>query len=154
MFAVSVLLLMVLLPIVSIGNEHYILHSPAPLMLLVGKWFVFWSAGVRIFGAGLQQFFQPRFTAKEIFGIRSDDALLYVRELGIANFASGTVGILSIWQPSFILPVAIIASLFLGIAGIRHMTDKHRNQNQNLVMVTDLFVSLVLIGYIAYAVVL
>jgi hypothetical protein len=154
MFATGVLLSMVVLPIVSIGYERYFHHSPAPLMLLVGKWFVFWSAGVRIFGAGLRQFFQPRFTSEGIFGIRSDDPLPFVRELGIANFAAGTVGILSIWQPSFILPVAIIAALFFGIAGIRHWTDKHRGQKQNLVLVTNLFVSLVLIGYIAYAVVL
>ena len=150
MYAVSVLLSMVLLPIVSIGTEHYILHSPAPLMLLVGKWFVFWSAGVRISGAGLRQFFQPRFTVEEIFGMRSEDSLPFVRELGIANFATGTVGVLSIVQSSFILPVAIIAALFFGIAGIRHLTDKHRGQKQNLAMATGLFVSLVFIGYIAY----
>ncbi|MGO9317323.1 MAG: DUF6790 family protein [Terracidiphilus sp.] len=145
---------MVLLPIFSIGNEHYILHSPAPLMLLVGKWFVFWSAGVRIFGAGLRQFFQPRFTVEEIFGIRNEGALPFVRELGIANFATGTVGVLSIVQSSFILPVAIIATLFFGIAGIRHVTDKHKNLKQYMTTATDLFVSLALIGYIAYAVIL
>jgi hypothetical protein len=132
MYAVGVLLLMVLLPIFSIGNEHYIHHSPAPLMLLVGKWFVFWCGGVRLSFSGLWQFFQPRFTSEEIFGIRSDDPLPFVREFGIANFATGTVGVLSIVQPSFILPVAIIATLFFGIAGIRHMTDKHRGQKQNL----------------------
>jgi hypothetical protein len=154
MYAVMVLLSMVVLPILSIGNEHYILHSPAPLMLLVGKWFVFWSAGIRTCGAGLRQLFQPRFTVEEILGIPSDDALPFVRELGIANFATGTVGVLSIWQPSFVLPIAIIAAIFFGIAGIRHLTDKRRGQKQNLALVTDLFVSLVLIGYIAYAVAL
>jgi len=154
MYAVLVLLSMVVLPIFSIGTEHYILHSPAPLMFLVGKWFVFWSAGIRLSGAGLRQFFQPRFTVEDIFGIRNDGALPFVRELGIANFATGTVGVLSIMQSSFILPVAIIAALFFGIAGIRHVTDKHRNLKQNLAMATDLFVSLVFIGYIAYAVVL
>jgi hypothetical protein len=153
MYAVSVILLMIVLPIASIGNELYIRHSPEPLMSLVGKWFVFWSAGVRLSGAGLRQFFQPRFTVEEIFGTRSDEALPFVRELGIANFAAGAVGVLSIVQPSFILPVAIIAALFFGIAGIRHLTDKHRGRNQNLALVTDLFVSLVLIGYIANAVI-
>ena len=154
MFAVLVLLTMVVLPIFSIGTEHYILHSPAPMISLVGKWFVFWSGGIRIFAAGLRQFFQPRLTSEGIFGIQSDDPLPFVRELGIANFAAGTVGVLSIVQPSFILPVAIIAALFFGIAGIRHLTDKHRNLNHNVAMATGLFVSIVLIGYITYAVVL
>ena len=143
---------MVVLPIFSIGNEHYLLHSPAPLMLLVGKWFVFWCGGIRLSSAGLRQFFQPRFTSEGIFGIRSDDPLPFVRELGIANFATGTVGVLSIAQPSFILPIAIAAAIFLGIAGIRHATDKHRSPKRNLTMATDLFVSLVLIGYIVYSV--
>jgi hypothetical protein len=142
------------LPIFSIGNEHYIHHSPAPLMFLVGKWFVFWCGGIRLSFSGFWQFFQPRFTVEKIFGIRSDDPLPFVRELGIANFATGTVGDLSIVQSSFILPVAIIAALFFGIAGIRHVTDKHKNLKQNMATVTDLFVSLVLIGYIAYAVIL
>jgi hypothetical protein len=153
MYAVSVILSMVVLPILSIGYEHYIHHSPAPLMLLVGKWFVFWSGGIRILGASLRQFFQPRFTVEEIFGIRNDGALPFVRELGIANFAAGTVGVLSIVQSSFILPSAIIAALFFGIAGLRHLTDKHRSRNQNLAMITALFVSLVLIGYIAHVVI-
>jgi hypothetical protein len=143
---------MVVLPICSVGNEHYILHSPAPLMLLVGKWFVFWSAGIRLSSAGLWQFFRPRFTSEGIFGIRSDDPLPFVRELGVANFATGTVGVLSIARPSFILPIAIAAAIFFGIAGIRHATDKHRSPKQNLAMVTGLFVSLVLIGYITYSV--
>jgi hypothetical protein len=154
MYVVGVLLLMFVLPIVSIGNEHYILHSSAPLMLLVGKWFIFWSAGIRLSSAGLRQLFQPRLTTEEIFGIKSDDALPFVRELGVANLATGTVGVLSIVQSSFILPIAIIAALFFGIAGIRHLTDKHRGQKQNLALATDLFVSLVLIGYITYAVAL
>jgi hypothetical protein len=153
MYAVSVILSMVLLPIFSIGYEHYLRHSPAPLMLLAGKWFVFWSAGIRICGAGLRQFFQPRFTSEGIFGIHSDDPLPFVRELGIANFAAGTIGVLSIVQPSFILPSAIVAAIFFGIAGIRHLTDKHRSRNQNLAMITALFVSLVLIGYIAHVVI-
>jgi hypothetical protein len=153
MYAVSVVLFMVVLPIFSIGSEHYIHHSPAPLMLLVGKWFVFWSAGIRLASAGLWQFFRPRFTSEGIFGIRSDEPLPFVRELGIANFAAGAVGVLSIVQSSFILPGAIIAALFYGIAGIRHATDKHRGQKQNLALATGLFVSLVLVGYIATVVI-
>lgn len=106
MYVAAILLLMVVLPIVSIGNEHYLHHASTPLMLLAGKWFAFWSAGIRLFTAGLRQLLQPRFTVEAIFGIRSDDPLPFVRELGIANIASGTVGILSIVQQSFVLPAA------------------------------------------------
>src|SRR6204780_2855999 len=115
MYLLIVLLLMLVLPASSIYVEHSYLHSTAPLMMSVGKWFVFWSAGVRLVLAGLRQFFQPRFTSEQIFGIKSDDALPIVRELGVANFATGVVGIASLAKPSFVLPVAIAGAIFCGV---------------------------------------
>ena len=150
MYLLSVLLLMVLLPIISIGEEHFYLHSALPPMSLVGKWFVFWSAGIRLFFAGVRQFLQPRFTTEQIFGIRSEDALPFVRELGAANLGTGIIGIASLAKPSFILPVAITATVFYGIAGIRHAADRGRTRNQNIAMMSDLFASLVLVTYIGF----
>jgi len=149
-YLLSVLLLMVVLPILSIGEEHFYLHSALPLMSLVGKWFVFWGAGIRLFFAGLSQFFRPRFTAERILGIRSEDSLLFVRELGAANLGTGIVGIASLAKPSFVLPAAVAAAVFFGIAGIRHATDRCRTRNQNVVLISDLFVSLVLVAYIGF----
>jgi len=140
---------MLVLPVGSIYAEYSYLHSTTPLMLLVGKWFVFWSAGVRLFLAGLRQFFQPRFTAEQILGIKSDEALPLVRELGAANFASGVVGIASLAKPSFTLPVAIAAAIFYGIAGIRHVAGSNRTRNENIAMISDLFVALILALYLA-----
>jgi hypothetical protein len=148
MYVLTVILLMLVLPAGSIYLEH--LHGAAPLMLLVGKWFVFWSAGVRLFLAGLRQFFQPRFTSEQIFGIKSDDALPLVRELGIANFATGVVGLASLLQPGFVLPVAIASGIFYGIAGIRHTATSHRTGNETIAMISDLFIFLVLAAYVAW----
>jgi hypothetical protein len=149
-YLLIVVLLMLVLPVGSVYVEHFHLHSTAPLMLLVGKWFVFWSAGVRLFLAGLRQFFQPRFTSEQIFGIKSDDALPLVRELGVANFALGVIGITSLAKPSFTPPVAIAAAIFYGIAGIRHVAESGRTRNENLAMISDLFIFLVLAAYIAF----
>jgi len=150
MYLLIVLLLMLVLPAGSIYVEHSYLHSTAPTMLLVGKWFVFWSAGVRLVLAGLRQFFQPRFTSEQIFGIKSDDALPLVRELGVANFATGVVGIISLAKPSFILPVAISATIFYGVAGIRHVAESDRTRNENVAMISDLFIALILAAYIVF----
>jgi hypothetical protein len=149
MYFLSVLLLMLVLPAGSIYWEH--LHGAVPLMLLVGKWFVFWSAGVRLTLAGLRQQFQPRFTSKEIFGIESDDALPIVRELGVANLATGVVGLLALARPGFVLPVAIAAAIFYGLAGVRHIASGHRNANENIALFSDLFAALVFAAYIAFA---
>jgi succinate dehydrogenase/fumarate reductase cytochrome b subunit len=148
MYFISVVLLMLLLPAGSIWAEHSWFHSTAPLMLLAGKWFVFWSAGVRLLLAGVRQYFQPRFTSEKIFGIASDDALPIVRELGVANFATGVVGTASLARPDFVLPVAIAAAIFYGIAGIRHVSDRDRNANQTIAMVSDLFAALIFAAYV------
>ena len=153
MYVLIVVLLMLVLPVGSIWAEHTYVHSTLPLLWLIGKWFVFWSAGVRLGLAGLRQFFQPKFTAEEIFQIKEDAVLPLVRELGVANFAIGTVGILSLAKPSFVLPVAIYAALFYGIAGIRHVAEHDRSRNENVAMVSDLLVSLVFAFFVAYAVV-
>jgi hypothetical protein len=150
MYLATVVLLMAVFPIGSIGVDHFYFHSAAPVMLLVGKWFVFWAAGVRLFAAGLRQYFQPRFTAEQIFHITSADALPIVRELGVANFATGIAGMASLAKPSFILPVAIIAGIFYGVAGIRHSAEKGKSKNENIAMISDLLVFLVFAGYLGF----
>jgi hypothetical protein len=150
MYLLTVILLMFVFPVGSIYAEHTHFHSAAPLMLLMGKWFVFWGAGVRLLLAGLRQFFQPSFTARQIFHIESDDALPIVRELGVANFATGIVGMISLIRPEFVLPVAISAGLFYGIAGIRHAAEKGRSGNENIAMISDLFVSAVFAASVVF----
>ncbi len=150
MYLMTVLLLMAVFPIGSIGVDHFYFHNSTPLMFLVGKWFVFWAAGVRLFAAGLRQFFQPRFTAEEIFHITNADALPVVRELGVANFATGITGMASLAKPGFVLPVAIIAAIFYGVAGIRHVAEKGKSGNEKIAMVSDIIVFLVFAGYVTF----
>jgi hypothetical protein len=148
MYLIIVLLLMAVFPICSIGAEH--VYHPVPLMPLVGKWFVFWGAGVRFSLAGLRQILQPRFTAEKIFHIKSDDVLPFVRELGVANLSIGIVGVASLFRPDFVLPIAIIATMFYGVAGLRHATDRVRGKNQNIAMVSDILVSLIYLAYLVF----
>jgi hypothetical protein len=151
MYFVTVTLLTFVLPVASILLDHAMSATAVAWFALIGKWFVFWSAGVRLILAGLRQFFQPGFTARDIFGLRSDDALPIVRELGIANFGTGIVGALALAKPTFVLPVAISAAIFYGIAGVRHALDTERTLNQTVAMVTDLFVCLALLTYLGSA---
>ena len=148
MYRLSVLLLTVLLPLASLAVEHFFLGSPLSLPALLGKWFVFWAAGIRLFTAGLRQLFQPQFTSKHIFHIETDQVLPLVRELGIANLAMGTAGVISLWKPTFVLPIAIVGAIFYGIAGINHAREQGRSTNETVAMTTDLLVSIVLIAYV------
>jgi hypothetical protein len=147
MYIAIVALTMFLMPAASIIIEHA-LNPSMSIIFLVGRWFVFWSVGVRLGLAGLRQFFQPAFTAREIFHMRSDEALPVVRELGAANFATAVVGLASLPVPTFVLPVSISAAIFYGVAGIRHLAERDRSLNENIAMVSDLFLFLVLAVFV------
>jgi hypothetical protein len=148
MYLSIVVLTMLLLRGGSVLLDHA-LHPHAVWMGLIGKWFVFWGVGVRLGLAGGRQLLQPRFTAREIFHMSGDEALPLVRELGVANLATAVVGLASLAAPSFVLPIAISAGLFYGVAGVRHVGERGKAFNETLAMMSDLFMAAVLAAYIA-----
>lgn len=151
MYIASVLLLTLILPLGSVAVDREVLGNALPLMLLVGKWFVFWAGGVRLAVAGLRQSLEPRFTAEAIFGIAGDEPLPIVRELGMANIAMGVVGILAVPMPAFVLPAAIASGLYYLLAGIGHIRHGGRNAPRTVAMVTDLIAAAALLGYVGWA---
>ena|SRR5579862_6100488 len=145
MYYAAVVILMFAFPLLSIRIEA--VHGAAPLSLaLVGKWFAFWSVGVRLLLAGLRQVFQPMYTAREILGLEGSESLILVRELGFANLAIGSVGVLSLLVPSWRLAAAVAGGVFYGLAGINHARQPHRNRLENVAMVSDVFVAVVLLS--------
>lgn len=150
MYIAVVALLMFVLPLGSAVAERA-LHAAVPFMALTGKWFVFWAAGVRLVLAGARQLLQPEFTARNIFKIEGSDAFPLVREIAAANLALGAVGVASLWRQDFILPIALAAAIFYGIAGFRHLLERGRSLNETMAMTSYLFVFIVLAAYAAYA---
>ncbi|MDM0105120.1 hypothetical protein QTH97_09270 [Variovorax sp. J22R24] len=146
MYYAIVAALMLVFPLASILVDASV-HQVQPGWFLVGKWFVFWAVGVRLFLAGLRQILQPRYTAEKILGIRGDDVLLVVRELGFANASIGIVGILSIVATGWVVAAALAGGVFYGLAGINHALQGHRNRLENVAMASDLFAAVVLLGY-------
>jgi len=150
MYIAVVALLTFVLPL----GSAFVEHAPpgaAPFMGLIGKWFVFWAAGVRLALAGARQLFQPEFTARQIFKIEGSDALPLVREIGAANLALGAVGAASLWRPDFIPPIALVGTIFYGIAGFRHALETGRTLNETVAMGSDLFVFIMLAAYAVHA---
>lgn len=148
MYVIVVALTMLILPIASIAIEHFV-HPELALLLLVGRWFVFWGIGARLGLAGIRQLFQPAFTAQQIFDIDHPGALVLVRELGLANIASALVAILSLWKPGFVLPAAIAGAIFYAGAGALHVAARERSRNENIAMTSDLFMAIVLLLFAA-----
>ena len=152
MYFLTIVLLMFVFPIASVLTEFIFFRSNAEVVFLIGKWFVFWAVGVRLFLAGMRQSLNPRFTAEEIFGIKADEPLIIVQELGFANLSIGLLGIITIFNGLWIMPSAIAGCLFYGLAGIRHLTKKERNPFERGAMLSDLFIFIVLIIYFFVAI--
>ncbi|MDM0012459.1 hypothetical protein QTH87_08440 [Variovorax sp. J22P168] len=150
MYFISVAGLMFVFPLLSIAIDA-IQHSVPVGMALIGKWYVFWAVGLRLLLAGLKQILQPRYTAEKILGIKGDEALLLVRELGFGNLSIGIVGSLSLFFPGWVLPAALVGGVFYLLAGINHALQGHRNKLENVAMLTDLFAGVLLLGFCGWS---
>ena len=144
MYLAIVTALMLVLPVGSIGLEAVMgVHGLSAL--LVAKWFVIWSVGVRLFLAGLRQIVQPRYTAEVILSLKHEESHILVRELGFANLAVGLSGLASWLFPAWVPAMALTGGVFYALAGINHLRQAHRSKLENIAMLSDLFVGLVLL---------
>ena len=141
MYYLVVLLTTLVLPVASIAVDAH-RTGGTELTLLIGKWFVFWGIGVRLFIAGLSQLTRPAFTAREILGIEAGNAGPLVAELGTANVGLGLIGIISLWRTGWTTPAALAGGLFLAVAGCVHARAESRTRKETVAMVTDLVVAL------------
>jgi len=147
-YILIVISLMFVFPIISIITEIFFFKSASGTIFLVGKWFVFWGVGMRFFTGGLRQSITPKFTAEKIFEFKTSEPLVIIQELGFANLSLGMLGILTIFNSSWIMPSAIVGCMFYCMAGIKHLTRKERNLSENVAAYSDLWMFLVLLVYI------
>ena len=147
MYFASVILLLFVLPVVSISAETLLSHH-AMSMVLVGKWFVFWGAGIRLLLAGIRQVLQPRFTAEEIFGIHDTSSFAIVREVGLANLSMGFLGICSLLRVGWLVPAAVVGGLYYGLAGVGHVFGRDKNPKEYMAMISDGFIFIVLLVFV------
>ena len=147
MYIALVLKLMLILPVSSVVVGRNFFNSNAGILLLAGRWFVFWGVGIRLISAGARQVMNPGFTAETILGLKTTESWLVLRELGFANIAIGTVALGSVYAHSWLTPSAVAGAIFYGLAGTNHLVQKSRNRLQNLAMLSDLFICGLLCSY-------
>src|ERR1700689_693639 len=138
MYFIFVTLFLFVLPVISVFVEALLRSGSADLVLLAGKWFVFWGVGVRLFIAGVRQVAQPQFTAESIFAIKDRAALPIVREVGFGNLSMGTLGLASLVMPGFLIAAAIVGALYYGLAGVGHMVRSRKTFNGWAALISDL----------------
>lgn len=141
-------MLLLIFPLASIAAEAIRFGHSIIDLALIGKWFVFWAVGVRLFLAGVRQVLQPSFTAVEIFEIHEPKALAIVRELGFANVSMGLLGLCSLWHKEWLIPAAIVGGLYYGFAEVGHVPQPHKNAKEYTAMISDGFAFLVLLAFV------
>ncbi|WP_460995514.1 DUF6790 family protein [Spirosoma harenae] len=151
-YSIAVILLMFVLPLSSIFIDLFVNKVPFPVMNLVGKWFLFWAVGIRLFTAGIRQAINPAFTAQDIFHLTTRESFVIIRELGFANICLGLMAILSAYVPAAQVIVACGGGLFFGIAGITHLVKKPVSPNEWLAMISDIFIAVVMLAFLLFSV--
>ncbi|MDE2284212.1 MAG: hypothetical protein KGK33_06320 [Hyphomicrobiales bacterium] len=95
---------------------------------------------MRLFIAGARQTARPRFTTEDIFALKDPAAYpVVVREVGFGNLAMGALGLLTLPFASFLVPSAIVAGLYYGLAGLGH-AFRQRNAEGQIAMISDFLV--------------
>lgn len=150
MYLLIIIATLFVLPVACILFEMTVVSGDAGLMVLVGKWFVFWAGGIRLLLAGMMQIFKPEYTAQKIFDIKDREAFKIVAELGFGNVSIGTICALSILFPAWVTPAALASGLFYGLAGGQHVLNQGRSQKENVALISDLGISAVLALFLVW----
>jgi hypothetical protein len=149
-YTLTVVLLLLVLPVVSIFIEYFADPRPHDVMWLIGKWFTFWGCGVRLFTAGVMQVSKPQFTAGSIFNLHDPAAQGLVREIGFGNLSMGTLGLVSLIAHSWVVPAAVAGGIYYGLAGLGHLMRSERNAHEQVALVSDLLIAALLAAFAFY----
>lgn len=146
MYVAVVLLQTLILPLAS-GTVELVASGGDPI-LVFGRWFLFWGVGTRLVLAGAVQVVRPAFTMRDILGHADPGTLVVVQELGFANLAMGTLGVIGAFTPDWWAAAAIPGAIFLGQAGLRHVLRPEKGLEERVATWTDLLVAAVMVVFL------
>lgn len=133
---VAVLLaLTVLLPLVSVAVARVSVPESA-LLPLVGRWFVFWAAGLRLFLDGAGQLFRRR-------------AAGFRPEAAVAALAIGATGLMAVHRTHWTPAAAMAGGIFLGGLALVRLAQGGRSRAATAGAAGDLFAAAMLGVYLA-----
>lgn len=100
---------------------------------------VFFMGGIQGFWLGIAYLFFPAYSAKQIGWISNG----FQTEMGATNLALGVTGVMSWWNPSWLMPIALIVAILSAGRAYARFKDILVNNNRTLANMysTDLLVS-------------
>jgi hypothetical protein len=153
---VSVFLNILILPVLSIIINliiNYRKNISGNVYEIAGKWFIFWSLGIRLVIAGLMQLFNPAYTNSLLQLGLSD--FIVIRELGLANFSIGLLCTISFIKKSLRGYVCLYMFIFFTGASILHILRIDSiNFDEFITLVTNIILVIISLYGIIYSLII
>jgi hypothetical protein len=148
LFTVWCIALIAVLPIAAAALESRA-DQQALSWPIYWKWFIFWGVGIRLFFKGVKLASTPQFTGLSLSSFKNRESYLLLLELGFANMALGSMGILSVINDQWRLIAAIAGAIYFGLADMLRLLKKPAGRHELVALVYNL---LVFVGLVAYMV--
>jgi hypothetical protein len=113
------------------------------------KWFIFWGVGIRLFFKGIKLASTPQFTGLSLSSFKNRESYLLLLELGFANMALGSMGILSLINDQWRLITAIAGAIYFGLADMLRLLQKPNGRHELVALIYNI---LVFSGLVAFMV--
>ena len=111
------------------------------------KWFIFWGVGIRLFFKGVRLASTPQMTGLSVSSFRSRESYLLLLELGFANMALGSMGILSVINDQWRLIAAIAGAIYFGLADMLRLLKKTDGRHERVALIYNILVFLGLVAF-------
>ncbi|PVD52239.1 hypothetical protein DC498_10980 [Terrimonas sp.] len=134
--------LLTALPVLSVIAEHQFHHTDVNT-ILVGRWFIFWTVGIRLLVAGFTQVITAHRQGNTIL-LRGDPNGDTRKIIGLVKILLAGLGFLCMINNEWSLLAAITVGLYIGLAGFQHDFKKPITWEDWIYMIYDLLVFLMI----------
>ncbi len=114
------------------------------------KWFIFWGVGIRLFFKGVKLASAPQFTGLSLSSFKNRESYLLLLELGFANMALGSMGILSVINDQWRLIAAIAGAIYFGLTDMLRLLKKPGSRHELAALLYNVLVFAGLVGYLIF----
>jgi hypothetical protein len=146
LFTIWCIALVAVLPIAAALLEARVDEIPLTWPIY-WKWFIFWGVGIRLFFKGIRLASTPQFTGLSLSSFKNRESYLLLLELGFANMALGSMGILSVINDQWRLIAAIAGAIYFGLADMLRLLKKPTGRHELVALAYNLLVFVGLVGY-------
>jgi hypothetical protein len=146
LFTIWCIALIAVLPMAAAATESRFDQVPLT-WTIYWKWSIFWGVGIRLFFKGIKLASTPQFTGLSLSGFKNRESYLLLLELGFANMALGSMGILSVINDQWRLIAAIAGAIYFGLADMLRLMKKTDVRHERVALIYNILVFLGLVAF-------